>query len=155
MFSRTPANSMIAVVAFAWVFNVAANFLGGPTAVAIVTGISTIFLYAAYGVPIWLGLRTSEWRKERVWNLGRFSKPIAILSVLWILFLMVLFSWPTSGNIAWPFVLAAVVFLIVYYFAWARRRFEGPRVQGGEEQLEEIEREFEHAAGALHGGATS
>jgi len=152
---RTPANAMIGIVSFAWIFNAAANFLGGPTAVAIVTGISTIFLYAAYGVPIWLGLTTSEWRKERVWSLGRLSKPIAVLSVLWILFLMVLFSWPTSGNIALPFIVAAAVFLLVYYFAWARRRFEGPRVMGGERQLEEIEREFEHAAGALHGGATT
>jgi hypothetical protein len=74
---------------------------------------------------------------------------------LTMLFLMVLFSWPTSGNIALPFIVAAAVFLVVYYFAWARRRFEGPRVMGGERQLEEIEREFEHAAGALHGGVTT
>jgi len=36
--------------------------------------------------------------------------------------------------------------LLVYYFGWARRSFQGPKVMGGEEELTEIEREFEEAA---------
>jgi amino acid transporter len=151
---RTPANSMFGIVAFAWLFNVAANVAGGGTAIAIVTGISTIFLYAAYGLPIWLAMRSEEWREHRVWSLGRFSKPVAAISVMWVVFLMVLFSYPTSGNIAWPFMLAAVVFLLAYYYGWARSRFAGPVVQGAEAQLTEIELEFQHAAVELHGGVS-
>src|SRR4029078_503530 len=105
-----------------------------------VTAVSTIFLYAAYAVPIYLGMTTSEWRTKQVWSLGRWSRPIAIISLFWIVVLMFLFSFPTSGNISWPFMVAIVVLLLVYYFASARSRFKGPRSQGGEQELSEIER---------------
>ena len=65
---------------------------------------------------------------------------------------MVLFSFPTSGNISWPFMIGTIAFLLVYYVGWARRRFEGPRVMGMEAELTEIEREFEQAAEELRGG---
>ncbi len=42
-------------------------------------------------------------------------------------------------------------FLLVYYFAWARKRFKGPVVEVGELELTEIEREFEQAAEELDG----
>ena len=122
---------------------------GGGIAIIIVTAISTIFLYAAYGVVIFLGATTSEWVKERVWSLGRLSKPIAWVAMFWIIVLMVLFSWPTSGNISLPFMVGAVVLLLIYYFAWARSRFKGPQVMGGDAELTEIEKEFQDAAAGL------
>jgi amino acid transporter len=146
---RTPVNSLVLVCVGAFVLTFLAFWVGRNITVVIVTAISTIFLYAAYGVPILLGLRTSEWKNDRVWSLGRWSRPIALISLVWIGVLMVLFSWPTSGNISWPFMLAVVVFLLVYYFAWARRNFKGPQRMGQEEELTEIEREFEDAAEAL------
>jgi amino acid transporter len=120
-----------------------------------VTAISTIFLYAAYGIVIYLGATTKEWLDERVWSLGRWSKPIAWIAVLWILVLMVLFSFPTSGNISFPFMLITVLFLVVYYFGWARRSFQGPRRMGDAAELTELEREFEHAAEELGGSTTA
>ena len=42
---------------------------------------------------------------------------------------------------------------VVYYFGWARARFEGPKVMGAEAELTDLEREFEHAAEEL-GGAS-
>ena len=148
---RTPANSLIAIVVVSWLFTVAAFIVGTGTAVIIVTAISTIFLYAAYGIVIYLGLTTTDWLKARVWSLGRWSKTIGWVSVIWVVVLMVLFSFPTSGNISFPFMVAAVVLLILYYFGWARSRFKGPQIHGGEAQLSEIEREFEHAAEELAG----
>ena len=71
---------------------VKASCIGAGTAIAIVTGISTMFLYAAHGLPIWLALRSDEWRTARVWSRGRFS-------------------YPTPGNVAWPFMAVAMVFL--------------------------------------------
>jgi hypothetical protein len=146
------------VVAF--LFTVAAFYVGalgspggGGIAIVIVTAISTIFLYAAYAVPIYLGLTTEGWRSERVWSLGRWSKPVAIVALFWTAILLVLFSFPTSGNISWPFMALAVVLLLVYYFAWARSRFQGPRVMGREEELTEIEREFDAAARELENPA--
>ena len=151
---RTPANSLTAIVVVAWLFTIAAGVVGGGTAIVIVTAISTIFLYAAYGVTIYLGATTEGWKRERVWSLGRWSRPVALLALAWILVLMVLFSFPTSGNISWPFMVATVLFLLIYYLGWARRRFKGPRVMGREEELTELEREFDRAAREL-GGATA
>ena len=143
---RTPANSLIAMCVGAFILTFLAFWVGRGIAVVIVTAVSTIFLYAAYAVPIYLGMTTSEWRTKQVWSVGRWSRPIAIVSLIWIVVLMVLFSFPTSGNISWPFMLVIVVFLLVYYYGWARSRFKGPQAQGGEAQLTEIEREFDEAA---------
>jgi amino acid transporter len=146
---RTPANSLIAVVVIAWLFSVAAFFVGRGVAVIIVTAISTIFLYAAYGICIYLGATTAEWRGERVWSLGRLSKPIAWIAIFWVVVLMILFSWPTSGNISFPFMAVTVLFLVVYFFGFARRNFKGPQRMGEADELTEIEREFEQAAAKL------
>jgi amino acid transporter len=152
---RTPANSLTAIVIVAWLFTVAAGIVGGGTAIVIVTAISTIFLYAAYGICIYLGATTTDWLSERVWSLGRWSKPLAWIAVFWVLVLMVLFSFPTSGNISFPFMLITVLFLVVYYFGWARRSFQGPRRMGDAAELTELEREFEHAAEELGGSTTA
>ena len=122
------ARPPIAVVA--WLFTVAAFIVGTGTAIVIVTAISTIFLYAAYGVVIYLGATTSEWQTHRVWSLGRWSKPVAWVAVFWVIVLMVLFAFPTSGNISWPFMVGTVVLLLVYYFGWARVALQGPEGPG-------------------------
>ncbi len=146
---RTPANSLTAIVVVAWLFTVAAGVVGGGTAIVIVTAISTIFLYAAYGIVIFLGATTSEWMDHRVWSLGRFSKPVAYVAIFWVIVLMILFSWPTSGNISFPFMIITVLLLLLYYFGWAKKRFKGPQVQGAEADLTELEREFDQAASNL------
>jgi amino acid transporter len=155
---RTPANSLTGIVIVSWLFTVAAFAVGaaggpggGGIAIVIVTAISTIFLYAAYGVVIFLGATTDGWMTHRTWSLGRWSRPIAWIAVFWIVILMVLFSFPTSGNISWPFMVGIVLLLLVYYYAWARSRFKGPRVMGAEAELTEIEKEFQEAAGELAG----
>jgi amino acid transporter len=148
---RTPANALIAIVVISWLFTVAAFIVGTGTAIVVVTAISTIFLYAAYGICIYLGIVTEEWRSHRVWSLGRWSKPVAVVAVFWVIVLMILFSFPTSGNISWPFMVVTVLALLIYYFAWARGNFQGPRVMGREEELTELEKEFEHAAVDLKG----
>jgi len=159
---RTPVNSLIAIVIVAFLFTVAAFYvggLGGPggggIAIVIITAISTIFLYAAYGIVIYLGATTTDWLKERVWSLGRWSKLSAWLAIFWILVLLVLFSFPTSGNISWPFMAGTILLLVIYFFGWARSRFQGPKAMGGEAELTELEREFEHAAEELKGSATA
>ncbi len=148
---RTPANALTAVAVVSWLFTVATFLVGTGTAIVIVTAISTIFLYAAYGVVIFLGARTDEWMQHRVWSLGRWSRPVAWIAVFWVVVLMVLFSFPTSGNISWPFMVGTVILLLIYYFAWARSRFKGPQAQGSETDLTELEREFQVAAQEVAG----
>ena len=153
---RTPANAIAAIVVFSYLLTNAAFIAGGATAIAIVTAISTIALYWAYGVPIFLGVfGNQEWRQHSVWRLGALSRPIGALACLWIVVISVLFLWPTSGN-PWTLMtyLVFLAALVVYYFAWARTRFRGPIVEVGEEELTEIEKEFEAAAEEF-GGATA
>jgi amino acid transporter len=150
---RTPANAMVALVIFSYLLTNAAFIAGSYAAIAIVTAISTIALYWAYGLPIFLGMTGAQaWREQRVWSLGRYSKPIGIAALLWIVFISVLFLWPTSGNaFTWLALLVFLTFLLVYYLVWARSRFRGPVVEVQEGELTEIEREFEHAAEELAG----
>ncbi len=150
---RTPANAIFGIVVFSYILTNAAFIFGGATAIAIVTAISTIALYWAYGVPIFLGVfGKQEWRDHAVWKLGRFSKPIALVAVAWIAVISVLFLWPTSGNaFTWLAYVVFLAFLLIYYFAWARKRFKGPIVEVAEGELTEIELEFEHAAEEIGG----
>jgi amino acid transporter len=119
--------------------------------IAGVTGVSTVLLYWAYGLCIALGLWGDQsWRSERTWSLGRWSRPLAIVSVIWIILITPLFLYPFSLNpAALATVLGFLVLLAIYYFGWARSHFKGPRRQGSDAELSDIEREFESAAEGL------
>jgi amino acid transporter len=96
-------------------------------AYSVIVSISTIGLYAAYGLPIWLA-----WRARRAgrhvtgpWNLGGWAGWINGAALLWIGFISVLFVLP-------PNVLAGTTFagllaaLALYWGLYARARFHGP-----------------------------
>jgi len=154
---RTPANSVFAISLFSWLLillvYVLFRALGGDPLflIAGIVTVSTLLLYWAYGLCIALGMWGDQaWRNKQTWSLGRWSRPLAWLSVIWIIVLTPVFLFPFELNVA---SLATVggflVFLLVYYLAWARKRFQGPVPQGTEEELSAIEREFEEAAERL------
>ena len=154
---RTPANSIIVISVASWllialVYVLFKAFGGDPLfLIAGITTVSTVLLYWAYGLCIALGMWGDQsWRAKQTWSLGRWSRPMAWLSVIWILLLSPIFLFPFELNTA---SLATVggflVLLLVYYLVWARDRFKGPVPQGSEEQLTAIEREFEEAAERL------
>jgi len=154
---RTPSNSVIAISVASWLLialiYVLTKALGGDPffIIAGVTGVSTVLLYWAYGLCIALGLWGDQsWREERTWNLGRWSRPIAMVSVIWIIVITPLFLYPFPLNTAALATVAGfIVLLAVYYLVWARNRFRGPHRQGTEAELSEIEKEFEQAAGEI------
>jgi amino acid transporter len=156
---RTPSNSVIAISTASWLLilltYVLTKLFGGDPLFLIggITSVSTVLLYWAYGVCIWLGMRgNQQWRERQTWSLGSWSRPLAWLSVIWIVLFSPVFLYPFALNPAsWLIVGAFLVLLSVYYFAWARSRFRGPRSQGSTEQLSEIEKEFQDAAGELAG----
>lgn len=154
---RTPANSVVAITVASWLLialiYVLTKALGGDPffIIAGVTGVSTVLLYWAYGVCIALGLWGDQsWRADRSWSLGRWSRPIAMVAVVWIILISPLFLYPFPLN---PAALATVagflLLLLVYYVVWARSRFQGPKRQGTDAELTDIEREFERAAGEV------
>jgi amino acid transporter len=154
---RSPYMAVITISLFSWLLillvYVLFNALGGDPVflIAGITGVSTVLLYWAYGLCIFLGLRgDQDWRTRQTWSLGAWSRPLAWISVIWIILITPLFLYPFELNAAaLATVVGFLVLLLVYYFAWARRRFRGPVPQGTTEELEAIEREFEQAAESL------
>jgi amino acid transporter len=154
---RTPSIAVVSITVASWLLialiYVLTNALGGDPffIIAGVTGVSTVLLYWAYGLCIALAMWGDQsWREERTWSLGRLSKPFALIAVIWIVAISPLFLFPFGLN---PAALVTVggfmILLLVYYILWARTRFEGPRRQGTDAELTEIEREFERSAGEL------
>ena len=151
---RTPSNAVIAISAASWLLillvYVLFNLLGGDPLflIAGITGVSTVLLYWAYGICIWLGMHGDQsWRERQTWSLGRWSRPFAWLSVIWIVVFSPLFLFPFELNAAaLATVTGFVVLLAVYYLVWARARFTGPKRQGSEAELSDLEREFAAAA---------
>jgi amino acid transporter len=101
-------------------------------AFSVVTSISTITLYLAYGIPIWLNRRNrSRGRGEFVtselapWNLGRWSPLINGIAIAWIVVLSVVFVLPPNELVLWTMALVTVG-LAAYWWLGARRHFRGP-----------------------------
>ena len=98
----------------------------------VVTSISTICLYLAYGIPIYLNARnrrrrTGEWMSADVapWTLSRWSRPINAIALLWIAFITVVFMLPPNELVLWTMVGVGLA-LTTYWIVSARRTFKGP-----------------------------
>ena len=90
--------------------------------------LSTIALYASYGLPIACGLlarRSGKWRAFGPWDLGRFSPLVNVLALLWIAAATVLFVLPPNQLAGFTFAgcLAAIG---IDWRLRMRQRFEGP-----------------------------
>lgn len=141
---RTPRNAIIlaAVGAFVLAIPTVFNF----AAYVAITSIATIGLYVAYGLPILLRIRSKEFRPGP-WHLHRWSKPIGIIAVLWVIFISVLFMLPTAApitsvsfNYTPVVVLGTLLLITIWWLASARKWFKGPVIQGTAEELNTIER---------------
>jgi len=86
--------------------------------------LSTIALYASYGMPIWFGLR-SPTRARGPWTLGRRSRAVNLLALLWICLCMVLFVLPPNQLAGYTFA-GCLLALALYWRLWMRARFRGP-----------------------------
>jgi len=98
----------------------------------VVTSISTITLYLAYGIPILLLLRNrltgrgpSLGRNVAPWSLGRAGKVINVVAVAWVAVLSVVFCLPPNELVLWS-MLALGALLAAGWLLRARRTFVGP-----------------------------
>jgi amino acid transporter len=98
-------------------------------AVPIVTALSTVALYLAYGLPLALAwrarLRGSPWRRAAVWTLGRWGPAINATAILYAAFICVVLMMPPN-QLAGYTLAGLLAALGVLYAAIARRRFTGP-----------------------------
>jgi amino acid transporter len=94
------------------------------------TALSTIALYASYGLPIAVGLwarASGRWQRRGPWDLGRYSLTVNLISLIWIAGITVLLVLPPN-ELAGKTFLGCLAALAVYWAGYMRHRFAGPRV---------------------------
>jgi amino acid transporter len=98
----------------------------------VVTSISTITLYLAYVIPIYLNWRNKRRRQGEYttpqtapWNLGRWGTPINVIAIAWTSFITIIFSLPPNELVLWTMLLVGVL-LLIYWKSYAARHFRGP-----------------------------
>jgi amino acid permease (GABA permease) len=145
--TRTPTNAIWLAAGFAFIL--ALPDLWNGAAYAAVTSIAVIGLYIAYVLPTFLRLRQGDRFQRGPWHLGRWSRPIGITAVVWVVLISILFILPVFSPITVDnFNYTIVAVLVVLGFAWiywmvsAKNWFTGPRVQGTPEELAAIERDL-------------
>ncbi|MCI9888718.1 amino acid permease [Micrococcales bacterium 31B] len=125
--TNTPTNSI-------WLCVVCSILLATPalvstTAYLAVTSIAVIGLYIAYVVPVFLRLRNPDF-KPGPWNLGRYSRLIGWVAVVWVCIICVMFVLPPvpvtgveNFNYAPVAVVVVIIVAIATWFAWGKRTF--------------------------------
>ena len=143
---RTPVNSILITCALAVVM------LLWSGAYYVVTAISVIFLYWAYGIPILLNLRNKQRKQGEYttpetapWSLKNWGPLFNIVSVVWILLITVFLVLPPNELVLWTTALICV-FMFVYWQVGVKKRFSGPKATA-EAELRRIEADLA-AAGA-------
>jgi amino acid transporter len=92
----------------------------------VVTSISTICLYLAYGIPILLNFRKRQVTPANApWNLGRWSPLVNAVALVWIAVITIVFMLPPNELVLWT-MLGTALALTAWWALSARFRFEGP-----------------------------
>ena len=94
---------------------------------ATITAVCTIFLYVSYVLPTALGAWAygRTWTAMGPWDLGRWYRPLAVLSVAGCAALIVIGMQPPNERSVWVVGGTALV-LAAAWFGVARHRFPGP-----------------------------
>ncbi|RDX46596.1 hypothetical protein OH76DRAFT_1443121 [Lentinus brumalis] len=129
--TQTPVNAV-------WLVMILSAFCGllgfSATAFTSLAGASVIGLYTSYATPIFL--RVTSGREKLVpgpFSLGRWYMPVGSVAVIWVAFIVVLLSFPSSQtttpvqmNYASVIVLAVFIFAAASWILSARKWFVGP-----------------------------
>lgn len=111
-----PAIWLCAIMAF-----LAAVYSG---AYAVITAISTIGLYISYILPVWLHWRSGSKLERGPWHLGKYSRALNVVAILWVIFLCVILC--LADPKTWKSILTVAVLLAIWYAVYERRHFPGP-----------------------------
>jgi amino acid transporter len=92
-----------------------------------IAAVCVMFLYISYILPIGAGFLTygKKWTRMGPWQIGRWYRPLAVVSVLGCVFLIVIGMQPPNQQAVW-IVGGVVGLLILVWFGLERRRFKGP-----------------------------
>jgi amino acid transporter len=122
---RTPTAAIWATVVVAF----AAAIYSG--AYAVVTSISTICLYLAYTLPVFLSWRGrhSTPLVKGPWHLGRFSHSINFVAIVWTAFICSIISVANDMR-AGKTMVGMLILLGTWYYFRERHRYRGPQWLG-------------------------
>lgn len=92
-----------------------------------IAAIGTVFLYLSYVLPVAAGFLAfgRTWRHMGPWHLGPWFRPLAAVSVVGCLFLLIIGVQPPNQQAVW-IVGGTTVTMVVVWFGLERRRFTGP-----------------------------
>ncbi|MGW0212192.1 amino acid permease, partial [Streptomyces sp. NPDC003233] len=124
-------------VAAVWLSVVVAGVLALPslystTAYNAVTAINVIGITPAYAIPVLLRLRAGDRFRPGPWHLGRWSRPIGWIAVIWVACVTVLFCLPQASPVTVDTMnyasvaLAVVLVLATVWWYIARRSYGTP-----------------------------
>ncbi len=97
-------------------------------AFAVLSTACAVFLYISYVLPIAAGLLAEghSWTRKGPFDLGLFSKPVAVLAILGGLVLIFVGIQPPNERV-WHFIVGLTGFLAVFWWVGGeRQRFKGP-----------------------------
>ncbi|MFI2204194.1 amino acid permease [Streptomyces sp. NPDC020192] len=122
-------------VAAVWLSVIVAGVLALPslysaTAYNAVTAINVIGITPAYAIPVLLRLRAGDRFQPGPWQLGRWSKPIGWIAVIWVACVTVLFCLPQASPVTvdtmnYASVALAVVLVLASVWWYVARRSYG------------------------------
>jgi hypothetical protein len=103
---------------------------GTPIAFTAVTSISVIGGNLSFSIPIFLRIMSKQFKQGPL-NLGKFSKPIGIISIIWIFAISVIVVLPTSfGNGEFNYTGPILGCLLLIFGIWwlidCKNWFKGP-----------------------------
>ncbi|MGA7934864.1 MAG: amino acid permease [Kovacikia sp.] len=136
---RTPVIAIWAVSILAVLFTVYTPVYSTITAVCV------IFLYISYIIPTALGLFAygRTWTRMGPWTIGRWFQPVAGLCIV-ICALLIFIGVQPPNDKALGVTIGALVATAVVWFAYERRRFQGPpqgvMIQQRQAAIEQAER---------------
>lgn len=140
--TQTPVPAVWLSVGFACLLAVPSLY--SPTAYGAVTAINVIGITPAYAIPIYLKLRAGDRFQPGPWTLGRWSKPIGWIAVVWVAIVTVIFCLPQKNPVTTDTMNYAVIALAVVLAlatAWwyaARGSYSTPQSYGSAREQSEI-----------------
>ncbi len=140
--TQTPVPAVWLSVAFACLLAVPSLY--SATAYGAVTAINVIGITPAYAIPVFLKLRAGNRFEPGPWNLGRWSKPVGWIAVVWVACVTVLFCLPQSSPVTVDtmnyasIALVAVLLLATVWWFVARRSYGTPQAYGSAREQAEI-----------------
>ncbi len=139
---RTPTYAIWVSAAIAWFSTVYSG------AFAVLATACAVFLYFSYISPVVAGFfaeGTPRWPEKGPFNLGAFSKPLAIISTIGGFILAITGFQPPNQKVFYLTVAMAIA-LGIFWFAYESKRFQGPptgeRIKEMQAKIAEIESQY-------------